>query len=523
VEPASSWAELERAQVLRGNAFAHDLVGEAVLRTIPLAVARRLHAQCAEWLQDHGAEPARVAEHRLASGVPARAGAAFEEAFRRAELAMRMTAGCALLLRAAAAFDAADLPGERYRVLMARMMGLKTLDIGANGLQDARDLITAAANERERLLAQAHFVGMLTERGEAGVAAQDGRPVIAQARAAGEWEVALPTARHLATALVRLGQVDEALAVLLPLRSWAETQPDPSLKMLWFGDWAVALGAKGGIREGLNAYEVAMAAAREAVLPDAVTLRPSGRLDRAVALARQGRHRQETEVQDAAHVPIDRLLVARDDSETGHYESALAAIEDILPRFEANGAHVWAQATRMVLVRLWLDLGQPARAVPQLRDEPDALPAWLRVDRQLMQVELGLAQRQLPETSAAATTLALALGQVQRAAEEAGAALDLLVSGHAPDGMRRAEAHLAAARALHAADRRADAVPRQLPAAQRGKRGAAGPGQPLAARLPDGLTRRHGGWTGVGCRSIFHVARPQPRVMRATLASRPPR
>lgn len=553
VDLASAWAELERAQVLRDDAFAHDLVGDAVLRTIPRAVARRLHAQCAEWLQDHGGEPARVAEHWLAGGIPARAGAAFEEAARRAELAMRMTEGGALLLRAAAAFDAAGLPAERYRVLLTRMTGLKILDIGDAALQEARDLIAAATTARERLQAQAHFVGMLTERGEAGAAVQEGRPVIAQAREAGEWEVALRTACHLATALVRLGQVDEALAVLLPLRSWAETQPDPSLKMLWFGDWAVALGAKGRIREGVSAYEVAIAAARDAALPDAetrlvmncaVTLRLSGQLDRAVELARQGRRRQETEAQDAAHVLIGRLVVARDESETGQYESALAALEDILPRFEATSAHFWAQATRMVMVRLWLDLGQPARAVPLLRDEPAELPAWLRVDRQLLQAETGLAQRQAPDASTVAATLALArtdavrgpalqvralrsqspasvleqaaplldvltaterlgavlglhthvaraamaCGQVQRAAQAASAAVELLDTGHAPDGMYRAEVHLTAARALHAAGQLADAE-RILEAGRRWVRQRALPYVPAA--FIDSFLRRN--------------------------------
>jgi hypothetical protein len=61
VQLASAWQELQDAQVLRDEAFAHDLVADAVLRGVPPVVARRVHAQCADWLAAQGVEPARVA------------------------------------------------------------------------------------------------------------------------------------------------------------------------------------------------------------------------------------------------------------------------------------------------------------------------------------------------------------------------------------------------------------------------------------------------------------------------------
>jgi hypothetical protein len=158
----------------------------------------------------------------------------------------------------------------------------------------------------------------------------------------------------------------------------------------------------------------------------------------------------------------------------------------------------------MVLVRLWLDLGQYARAVPLLRDEPDELPAWLRADRRLLQLELARALEQpappglLDEALSLATadpqrgpglrvralralppalvleqapvlvkTLAarerfgavLALhvqvaraamveGQADEAATAGRAALALLEQGYAPESMYRPEANLVAGRAL---------------------------------------------------------------------------
>jgi len=47
---AEPWHELERAQVLKGEQFAHDLVDDALLRSVPAAIARHLHARVAEWL-----------------------------------------------------------------------------------------------------------------------------------------------------------------------------------------------------------------------------------------------------------------------------------------------------------------------------------------------------------------------------------------------------------------------------------------------------------------------------------------
>jgi tetratricopeptide (TPR) repeat protein len=64
---ADAWSELEAAQVLRDTGFAHDLIAEAALASVPDAVARPLHAEVAAWLEAHGGEPARVAEHWLAA------------------------------------------------------------------------------------------------------------------------------------------------------------------------------------------------------------------------------------------------------------------------------------------------------------------------------------------------------------------------------------------------------------------------------------------------------------------------
>jgi DNA-binding SARP family transcriptional activator/tetratricopeptide (TPR) repeat protein len=67
-ELAQAHAELEEAQILRGNAFTHDLVFEAALSSLPGALKRVLHANTAAYLEAKDANPALVALHWEGAG-----------------------------------------------------------------------------------------------------------------------------------------------------------------------------------------------------------------------------------------------------------------------------------------------------------------------------------------------------------------------------------------------------------------------------------------------------------------------
>ena len=67
---ADAWSELEQAQVMREEAFAHDLYFEAALASVPAAIARHLHGEVAGWLEsapERAAPPATLARHWLAA------------------------------------------------------------------------------------------------------------------------------------------------------------------------------------------------------------------------------------------------------------------------------------------------------------------------------------------------------------------------------------------------------------------------------------------------------------------------
>jgi hypothetical protein len=70
---ARALANLERAQILSGLAFSHDLLFEAVTGATPAAVRAFLHRRTAQALTALGGNPARIASHWEAAGEIAEA------------------------------------------------------------------------------------------------------------------------------------------------------------------------------------------------------------------------------------------------------------------------------------------------------------------------------------------------------------------------------------------------------------------------------------------------------------------
>jgi hypothetical protein len=55
--------------VLRGDGFAHDLVGEVAARAVPAPIAELLHRGIAEYLEAQSIAPARIAQHYAEAGA----------------------------------------------------------------------------------------------------------------------------------------------------------------------------------------------------------------------------------------------------------------------------------------------------------------------------------------------------------------------------------------------------------------------------------------------------------------------
>ena len=70
---ADALSELESAQLMHGDAFAHDLVFDAVRASFPGTIAAHTHAQVAAYLEPRDGEPARIAGHWIDAQAPQRA------------------------------------------------------------------------------------------------------------------------------------------------------------------------------------------------------------------------------------------------------------------------------------------------------------------------------------------------------------------------------------------------------------------------------------------------------------------
>jgi hypothetical protein len=84
---------------------------------------------------------------------------------------------------------------------------------------------------------------------------------------------------------------------MLPLRDWVQAEADDNLRFIWHGYWAATLGHIGRLREGVAAYDTAIAAAQcthdrpghsMALMNQCVVLRTMGALERAREASRRG-------------------------------------------------------------------------------------------------------------------------------------------------------------------------------------------------------------------------------------------
>jgi DNA-binding SARP family transcriptional activator len=453
---ADAWAELEQAQILRDQAFVHDLFEEAALNSVPAALARHLHGEIAAHLETAGrAAPARLARHWLQAGQPARAAPHLERAAQVAARALEPAEAARLWgqlaeLRASAgqaeaAFDAAEqavlllrsaTAGPELESAIRRMQGLARTalqharghDMQAVMLHMRGDAAGAAASVTTALAVlgpdgpwQAR-ADLLNMRGVVLRRSGD----IAQARAAFEQALALfrqaaagqlggePGAAEseMAPTLNNLGLLlqdeDEHEGAITLLQEAAERQPDPLVRARVINNLAISLEARG---QAALAHERCLSAARLAggaagvvainlQVRLGVVSRTLGRwrealahLAEAEALMRNSPSQREEEL----HLQRARLWL-----ELGRPALAQEALE----RAGALCANLPVVAAEVVSVRARLALLQGRDARAELQAAADTLRATGQ-RRALRRLQLVLAQA-LPPADALALMLQVA-------------------------------------------------------------------------------------------------------------------
>lgn len=368
---ADAWAELEAAQVLRDQSFAHDLVYEAALASVPPPLARQLRGQIAAWLAAHEGPPERIAAHWLASGQPQQAVPCLIEAGRRALRALRPAEALEALTQAADLLEAA---GDRDGAFEA-------LDLYFDHMPPAWDephqrlaerLATLAATPRQQALAGQRHADLLSRAGDFAGCARVAEAALRTFEPTSAPQVAALLLQFSASGLIQAGRLEEAVHVTLRALALAETSGDDGMVATCAATVGAALDWAGRFAEALPHHLRAFEQRKRLsdpvqVVSSAINLASNrievGRLNEAKAYFDQvERMRAAHDLDLADQWPAALAQRARLLLDLGHYNDALRGLEDAHALFERR-MPAWLIAVENMVTTLWMRLGQRARAL----------------------------------------------------------------------------------------------------------------------------------------------------------------
>jgi len=422
---ADPWAELEAAGVLRGNAFAHDLVSEGTLETMPQVLAATLHDAVAQWLVGQAGEAARIAAHLRAAGRDRDAVPWLMQAAAHASARIQLRDAAQFCEDAAAICRThGDAVGE-LDALEAAVDALFDVELGERMETLLQRLQTMPLPHAQRARALRSVAAVRHFKLEDDAAQALGRQAL---------QLAIDTAQPALEFRIRYGLVQvlshrrdlvACEALMAPIRHWVHTQGDAvqRLQLACMEGWVLLAS---------ESFETALASWQAVERQAAALDRPR---DQAMALnhlqvcwSLMGRFADghEAGLQELDIVRRHRLAGTRNiylDLNLsisalllGRYAESIAA----LARAESHG--VLDQATlHLRRAALYLQLGQVARGLAELQPLLDgrvpAQPA-VRFNANLLQLRWHLQQQHERQTAPGGITHDEAAAQaLARAAE----------------------------------------------------------------------------------------------------------
>lgn len=393
VDLADPWRELEAREVVRDGAFAHDLVLEAVTRSVPAEIARAVHADVARELEARDYPAARIAPHWRAARAWPQAARQYLRAADTAAAQSRRDDEAALLSHAAACCDQA---GDRAGAFAARVRRVDTLVMAGSLATVGAELAALeplAADDHERLSIRLLQSRAGTANAEGAAAERAAREAIALAERIGDHERRLIACLLLGTGLAARGDAAAALAVLEPLVAARVAFAGAREQIEFEGTLGFVHGSVGRRRAAAGHLETAarlaleMGDALEAItlLSNlAVTLALLGRPADAAARAEQA-HALSVHAGAKAGVAVgsNETVLALAAVTLGRFAYAETVLEAAIERFRSEGAAIWTFTAEGILANLYVLLGQVARARRALAAPPDGIPA-ARIARRLI-------------------------------------------------------------------------------------------------------------------------------------------
>ena len=378
LELTDAWAELEGQNVLRGDAFSHDLIHDAVLQGLPVLIARHLHGQAAAWMEKSAGEPARVAAHWEAAGQRMRALPALRAAAEQARRALRESERIALLLHAADIAEAEARPDEAFELVNSAVDGHMNTIRQADGLPLLERQQGLARTPWQQARVAANRAWYATVLGDWADALRLGEEALARVESLTDGltrDALLASVRQrLGTAMGMTGDFDTALVHMRAAEAWTEAHAAADDRVEFQGNLAVVLDNLGQAAQAQQHHLRAIAesaALREHA--QRATHLGNYALSRLDAGDAQGALDQATQAQrivqsyelaggSAGYIAV---LLAQAERALGHYQAALQwcdRAEAILA--ERNPSRV--PVAQMHRAHVWLDLAQHTRALQLL-------------------------------------------------------------------------------------------------------------------------------------------------------------
>ena len=365
---APAWAELETAQMLRDGAFAHDLVGEAALSSVPAPIARELHRRVAAWLQAQQAAPARVAAHWLAAGEALHAAPQLAEAGRQALRALRLREGLDYLDQAQAIHGQAG-DADAQCALIDELISPAMLASSFEHVQRLVEQATQnAGTERQHSMTLRSLGSLLAQRCEYDRATEIGRQALDWALAARDRACELGARSLLAEVLAAQCQSGEAESMLQPIEAWVHEHGSGAQRLVYVVALAKVLHGGGQVAQALDQWQRAIDIARQTgaahALPDVLmarggTLWLSGRVQEARDSHIEGWQLLRDVPGDAVSMRTLTIQLQILDRQLGHYTSSLAHAEQVLTDPAAGAGEI--DEVRLAQAFAFCDLGQPTR------------------------------------------------------------------------------------------------------------------------------------------------------------------
>lgn len=379
---ADPWTELQAAQVLAGQTFAHDLVFDAVQRSVPQPVAAHLHARVAGWLQQRGAEPARVAAHWHAARRWREAAEAFACAAGAARQAGRLGEAFELQSQAVACWREAGDDDARWACehdaveLVLQVHGVAEASAQAGRLADEA---TAPARRASALASRAGILMFGSLWAETLAVADQ---ALALAGPAAPLATRLTAQRARSAALVSHGRADEAQAALQSLQDEVDREGSLLQRLQHRSALTYVLQARGRLRSAAAVLPqcLELATALGDAAEQMTLLANLAACDLATGYAARARAtmraalllRERVGVPGGASEQVFQVNQRVAAMAVGEFGEALPLLETGSVRWPAGSQFATSSAHHGAT--LWLLLGQVHRAQAVLADAPPLPP-----------------------------------------------------------------------------------------------------------------------------------------------------